>query len=452
MVSPHIYVYIYIYIFFFTCTHTYISVYSWCRSNTILWWQHRTHLKLTHTSTSIWNISYFRPWSWRNCTCVDNKFPDLFTDICIKTIKFLMSTLYLGFRILGFYHRVQWRGAKTAGKKCWGSCHWMMPSLLDFAQNCSLQIEWWNQKLERHILFTGFRQCNWAVHFACHGVPKLMDLGLGCQRSCLDLSSVSAGQPTLSAQHACSACCGNIAVRQLRKESQSVYRRWWPKLIEAFPQKHVFVDMSVFLWLRKQRPRFAQGQPKSNFQMKELDRTAKTIVPMNVEWRYRRLSVLSSMCQHVATLQFVSCAKRQPFRSNGASSSQGWRIRIVIQQPEFDPWVSHRSMPLWTWVFSCGCASNGQDSPKASSRAIFKGKNLIEPPKLLSQWMLNEGTEGWACRVQRANMWQHCSLSAVQRKKAFSFPWRKLLPVVAQATAKIRPRPAQGLLSKERTW
>ena len=124
-----------------------------CKYSTILWWQHRTHLKLTHTSTSIWNISYFRPWSWRNCTCVDNKFPDLFTDICIKTIKFLMSIHYLGFRILGFYHRVQWRGAKTAGKKCWGSCHWMMPSLLDFAQNCSLQIEWWNQKLEsvKHV-------------------------------------------------------------------------------------------------------------------------------------------------------------------------------------------------------------------------------------------------------------------------------------------------------------
>ena len=32
-------------------------------------------------------------------------------------------------------------------------------------------------------------------------------------------------------------------------------------LRKAFPQKHCFVDISVFLWLRKQRPRFAQGQP-----------------------------------------------------------------------------------------------------------------------------------------------------------------------------------------------
>ena len=112
----------------------------------------------------------------------------------------------------------------------------------------------------------------------------------------------------------------------------------------------------------------------------------------------------------------------------------------------------------------------------------------------------------------RANMGQHCSLSAVQRKTAFveqswwpqfnmfgsmpwcSFPWHKLLPrlaqknccavyhlnliheftslfspkvifagllrkafppkhaFVAQAAAKIRPRPAQGLFSNERTW
>ena len=57
--------------------------------------------------------------------------------------------------------------------------------------------------------------------------------------------------------------------------------------------------------------------------------------------------------------------------------------------------------------------------------------------------------EGWVCWVQLANMWQHCSLTAVQRKTAFveeswwpefnlfgsmpwcSFPWHKLLPMLA---------------------
>ena len=56
-------------------------------------------------------------------------------------------------------------------------------------------------------------------------------------------------------------------------------------LRKAFPQKHAFMDISDFLWLRKQRPRFAQGQPKVYFQMKELDRTTDAIVPMNERWR-----------------------------------------------------------------------------------------------------------------------------------------------------------------------
>ena len=79
--------------------------------------------------------------------------------------------------------------------------------------------------------------------------------------------------------------------------------------MKAFPQKHAFVDMSVFLWLRKQRPRFAQGQPKGYFQMKELDRSIEAIVPMNEMWR----KLNANMRQHVPhgpTLQFVICAQK----------------------------------------------------------------------------------------------------------------------------------------------
>ena len=47
---------------------------------------------------------------------------------------------------------------------------------------------------------------------------------------------------------------------------------------KAFPRKHAFVDINVFLWLRKQRPRFAQGQPK-----KKLHRTAQAIAQMNAD-------------------------------------------------------------------------------------------------------------------------------------------------------------------------
>ena len=52
---------------------------------------------------------------------------------------------------------------------------------------------------------------------------------------------------------------------------------------KVFPRKHAFVDSSVFLWLRKQRPRFAQGQPKGYSQLKELHRTTQAIAQMNAD-------------------------------------------------------------------------------------------------------------------------------------------------------------------------
>ena len=75
-------------------------------------------------------------------------------------------------------------------------------------------------------------------------------------------------------------------------------------LRKAFPQKHAFVDMSVFPWLRNQRSRFAQSQLKGYFQMKELDRTTEAIVPMNEMWRKlnvnmrQYVSLRANMGQH----------------------------------------------------------------------------------------------------------------------------------------------------------
>ena len=135
---------------------------------------------------------------------------------------------------------------------------------------------------------------------------------------------------------------------------------------------------------------------------------------------------ICARCPHGPTLQFVSlCTERQPVRnsrdspnlrcldrchgvrSHGKSPPQSWRKRIVIQESEFDPWVYIRVLKPtwfmqvclgkpsneigkgrhWTQVFFCRCASNGQDSPKASPRATFKWKNLVEQLNLLSQWM-----------------------------------------------------------------
>ena len=55
--------------------------------------------------------------------------------------------------------------------------------------------------------------------------------------------------------------------------------------LKAFTQKHAFVDISVFAWLGKQRPRFAQAQHKGYFQMKELHRTTKAYSQMNPDWK-----------------------------------------------------------------------------------------------------------------------------------------------------------------------
>ena len=92
--------------------------------------------------------------------------------------------------------------------------------------------------------------------------------------------------------------------------------------------------MSVCQWLRKQRQRFAEGQLKGYFQMKELDRTTEAIVPMNEMWRKlnanmrQHVSLRAKMGQHYS-LQL--CRERQPFRSHGTSSCQGWRKRLVVQ-------------------------------------------------------------------------------------------------------------------------
>ena len=129
--------------------------------------------------------------------------------------------------------------------------------------------------------------------------------------------------------------------------------------MKAFPQKHAFVDMSVFQWLRRQRPRFAEGQLKGYFQMQELDRTTEAIVQMNEMWRKlnanmrQYVSLRAKMGQH-CSLQL--CRERQPLwnshdglkcldqchdvRSHGTSSSQGWRKRIVVQS-KFDPSLHH---------------------------------------------------------------------------------------------------------------
>ena len=127
--------------------------------------------------------------------------------------------------------------------------------------------------------------------------------------------------------------------------------------------------------------------------------------------RWRRPSMLSSMCEDVARLQFDSSSEKDSLcgtvmmglnwkcldqchgvRSHGKISSQGWR-KIVVQS-KFDPWV-------YILVFAeCD---------------LYKFV--------------------WESLPTEAGLCRHPYWS-----------------VVAQATAKFRPRTAQGLFSNERTW
>ena len=125
---------------------------------------------------------------------------------------------------------------------------------------------------------------------------------------------------------------------------------------KAFPRNQAFVDISVFLWLQKQRPSFAQGQPKGYFQLKELHRTTKAYSQMNADWKVDKAQDAEfnlPTCGKIAVWQL--CRERQPWwnshdgpelksldqchgvRSHCTSSSQGWRKMVV--QSKFDPWV-----------------------------------------------------------------------------------------------------------------
>ena len=173
---------------------------------------------------------------------------------------------------------------------------------------------------------------------------------------------------------------------------------------KAFPLKQAFVDINVFLCLRKQRPRFAQGEPKGYFKMKELD-IKNLIGPLKLLSQCMKcgkswMPTCANMCHHVATWANIAvcqlCRERQPlWNSHGPELfHDAGLLRKAF--PE--------SMPLWTSVFLGGWASNSQDSPKASPRVIFHRKNLTEQLKLILKWIL---IERWTRPSILSSMCQH---------------------------------------------
>ena len=89
---------------------------------------------------------------------------------------------------------------------------------------------------------------------------------------------------------------------------------------KAFPRKQAFVDISVFLWLCKQQPRFARGQPKGYVQMKELD-IKNLIEPLKLLSQWMKSGegcrpTCANMCHYVPAWANIAvcqlCRERQP--------------------------------------------------------------------------------------------------------------------------------------------
>ena len=158
---------------------------------------------------------------------------------------------------------------------------------------------------------------------------------------------------------------------------------------------------------------------------------------MNVVWKVEQAEHAESnvpTCGKIAVWQL--CRERQPFLnshdglnltcldqchgvgSHGTSSSQGWRKGIAIEQSKFDPWVHILvfaegdccRFAYWTSVFFCGCASNARFA-QGQPKGYFQKKELDRTTEAFAHMNADWKVEGPACWVQRANMWQDCSLT-----------------------------------------
>ena len=104
--------------------------------------------------------------------------------------------------------------------------------------------------------------------------------------------------------------------------------------------------MIVFLWLRKQRPRFAQSQPKGYFQ----NRTTEAIGPMNEMWR----KLHANMSQYVPL-----CANMGPHCS----------LSAVHREAACEERMA--------WINAMAFVPLAQAPPKAGAKELLYSLNLI---------------------------------------------------------------------------
>ena len=101
-------------------------------------------------------------------------------------------------------------------------------------------------------------------------------------------------------------------------------------------------------------------------------------------------------------------------RSSSKLASVPWSTRWVMYQG-FAAEL-HWSVLFLVNLAPLGCTSNSQVSPKASWRAILNERTWWNNWTYCSNECWMKDGEGWVCWVQWTNVWQHCSLTAVQRK------------------------------------
>ena len=149
--------------------------------------------------------------------------------------------------------------------------------------------------------------------------------------------------------------CGHIAVCQRCRDRQiqslfptsSLFSTLKMRLIEiaglpwkACPPKQVYVyslDISVFLWLRKQRPKIRATPAQGYFRMKDVDRRIEAISQVNVESKNEKVERAEfnvPTCGHIAVCQ--RCRDRQIqslFPTSSLFSTLKVRLRVCPGKP-----------------------------------------------------------------------------------------------------------------------
>ena len=125
---------------------------------------------------------------------------------------------------------------------------------------------------------------------------------------------------------------------------------------KAFPRKQAFVDIRVFLWFRKQRPRFAQGQPKGYFQLKELHRTAKAYCSNECWLKGGRGPVCWVQCANM----WQDCSFTAVQRKTAFVEQSWWpELKMFGSMPWCSfPWQKLMSFQAFTSVFKTNLISH----------------------------------------------------------------------------------------------